>query len=473
MSSLRHQTDTTPFALPFIGGVVLAVPCRVPQNSITNNKKMRTLPTHCEKYKKQTRRKGVHQSRPWHLLYANPVPKNGPLQSSGASSSAGPMRRGKPRIALATVVCVLAGASSSAYCPVGRAERAVITTTRDGWPDDASHCCQPSSSDEPPPPGTSEVPESPDWRDMRARLLARERIGLTVPLNTSSSNSSGPTNFIHETPLIEVGSVILGGTKQTYGFALRQQYFHKAVCLLLQHEGQHTKGIIINRVSAFVLDGWRVWFGGDHHQMKRRMKRRMYHIIIHHSHIHHRSDFFIAPRSYPHQHLAHHLISTAFISTSFISPHPSSMLAGDVASGEVFSGKTWVDSDLNDGREIVCLHTLDSEHAQRLSMPIIRGVSYTSIEGAKELVSSGARKRDFYLFAGYAGWGPGQLQDEIQRDSWYLAAADSSSIMRELRSLDEAGSVVDGLPMWERLMGSIGKADEVARTRESSTHFPN
>ena len=30
MSSLRHQTDTTPSALPFIGGVVL--PCRVPQN---------------------------------------------------------------------------------------------------------------------------------------------------------------------------------------------------------------------------------------------------------------------------------------------------------------------------------------------------------------------------------------------------------------------------------------------------------
>ena len=29
----RRQTDTTPFALPFIGGVVLAVPCRVPQNS--------------------------------------------------------------------------------------------------------------------------------------------------------------------------------------------------------------------------------------------------------------------------------------------------------------------------------------------------------------------------------------------------------------------------------------------------------
>jgi len=31
------QTDTTPFALPFIGGVVLAVPCRVPQNYMLHN----------------------------------------------------------------------------------------------------------------------------------------------------------------------------------------------------------------------------------------------------------------------------------------------------------------------------------------------------------------------------------------------------------------------------------------------------
>ena len=32
MTTDTTQTDTTPFALPFIGGVVLAVPCRVPQN---------------------------------------------------------------------------------------------------------------------------------------------------------------------------------------------------------------------------------------------------------------------------------------------------------------------------------------------------------------------------------------------------------------------------------------------------------
>jgi len=32
MSTDTARTDTTPDALPFIGGVVLAVPCRVPQN---------------------------------------------------------------------------------------------------------------------------------------------------------------------------------------------------------------------------------------------------------------------------------------------------------------------------------------------------------------------------------------------------------------------------------------------------------
>ena len=31
------------------------------------------------------------------------------------------------------------------------------------------------------------------------------------------------------------------------------------------------------------------------------------------------------------------------------------------------------------GREIVCLHSLQSSSAARLSMPVIRGVGYTSV----------------------------------------------------------------------------------------------
>ena len=68
---------------------------------------------------------------------------------------------------------------------------------------------------------------------------------------------------MYATPLIEQGSVILGGTQQEFGFALRQQYFHKSVMLLLQHDDGFTKGIILNRPSAITLDGWRLWFGGD------------------------------------------------------------------------------------------------------------------------------------------------------------------------------------------------------------------
>lgn len=71
--------------------------------------------------------------------------------------------------------------------------------------------------------------------------------------------------------VIEQGAVILGGVEQDFGFGLRQQYFHKAVILVLDHdEKSFTKGIILNRPSNQMMEDeinegvkWRVWFGGD------------------------------------------------------------------------------------------------------------------------------------------------------------------------------------------------------------------
>lgn len=70
--------------------------------------------------------------------------------------------------------------------------------------------------------------------------------------------------------VIERGAVILGGVEQDFGFGLRQQYFHKAAILVLDHDSTFTKGIILNRPTDLTLeddvnDGqvWRVWFGGD------------------------------------------------------------------------------------------------------------------------------------------------------------------------------------------------------------------
>ena len=99
-----------------------------------------------------------------------------------------------------------------------------------------------------------------DWRAFRAKLVAAQQAGEGGDGAASTTPEGG---FMYATPLIEQGSVILGGTDQEFGFALRQQYFHKCVILLLTHDEGFTKGIILNRPSALTLDGWRLWFGGD------------------------------------------------------------------------------------------------------------------------------------------------------------------------------------------------------------------
>lgn len=70
--------------------------------------------------------------------------------------------------------------------------------------------------------------------------------------------------------VIEKGAIILGGVEQEFGFGLRQQYFHKAAILVLDHSDTFTKGIILNRPTDLTLEDdinagvqWRVWFGGD------------------------------------------------------------------------------------------------------------------------------------------------------------------------------------------------------------------
>ena len=242
--------------------------------------------------------------------------------------------------------------------------------------------------------------EDMDWREMRAKLVAQER--------QQNAGDGGPTaesgdGYVYESPLIEQGTVLLGGTKQEFGFALRQQFFHKCVLLLLEHGPFFTKGIILNRPTALELDGWRVWCGH-----------------------------------------------------------------GQVAEGGMFLGSS---DEVMGELEINALHSLDDPMATRLSTPVIKGVSYTDFDGAKALVEAGvARREDFWVCVGYSGWAPGQLQTEVEkRDSWYLAAADSGTLLRELlkqgRELPplETGEVPNdhGVAQWASLMRGIGRDDDV------------
>ncbi|CAK0834713.1 unnamed protein product, partial [Prorocentrum cordatum] len=103
--------------------------------------------------------------------------------------------------------------------------------------------------------------EPADWREFRARLVLRE-----VP-----PERRGGAGWVHEASLIEQGSLLLASAGAA--FELDQQYFHKAVVLLVQHGDDGDVGLVLNRPTAFTADslgltcgagapGWNVWFGG-------------------------------------------------------------------------------------------------------------------------------------------------------------------------------------------------------------------
>jgi putative AlgH/UPF0301 family transcriptional regulator len=259
-----------------------------------------------------------------------------------------------------------------------------------------------------------------DWRAFRAKLVMQkpekpaseviedegdlDGIGSVFSTSTSTTEqeqvkSSSPTL----TPLdpsqwaydsgnvIETGAVILGGVEQDYGFGLRQQYFHKAAILVLDHEeSTFTKGIILNRPSDLTLDDdlnegvkWRVWFGGDVQGLESNMP------------------------------------------------------------------------------EIVCLHSLKEKEAVDASIPVMKDIQWTSFENAKKLVhKSVASPSDFWVFCGYAGWGPGQLMEELGRKSWYMVATDSQTLLQELaKQADGADPRDAGLDTWDLLMRMIGRGE--------------
>jgi putative AlgH/UPF0301 family transcriptional regulator len=266
-----------------------------------------------------------------------------------------------------------------------------------------------------------------DWRAFRAKLVMGEKAPATkdgtaaskldgdldgigslfgdesnTDASDTTSSSSSTTNGGEDslTPLdpsqwayesgdvIEQGAVILGGVEQEFGFGLRQQYFHKASILVLDHGSTFTKGIILNRPTDLMLEDdvnegkkWRVWFGGDVEGLDSR--------------------------------------------------HP----------------------------DITCVHSLSNEMATKASISIMKDIQWTTFVNAKKLVKAGvADVRDFWVFVGYAGWGPSQLAGELTRNSWYMVATDSGTLLQELARQGEGADPRDaGLDTWTLLMDMIGR----------------
>ena len=95
------------------------------------------------------------------------------------------------------------------------------------------------------------------------------------------------------------------------------------------------------------------------------------------------------------------------------------------------------------------LHT-DDYRSPASSMPVIPGVSLTATPEVLEAIAGhNSRPRRSLLALGYAGWGPGQLEEEIMGATWLTCDADETLIFGD----DHAGK-------WRRALAKIGVSPE-------------
>ena len=82
--------------------------------------------------------------------------------------------------------------------------------------------------------------------------------------------------------------------------------------------------------------------------------------------------------------------------------------------------QVWVGGPVQTDAVLVLGEFADPEDA---AVPLFGSLGFPSLEEPEEVVTATTRRR---VFAGYAGWGAGQLEDELERDDWIVepAAAD-------------------------------------------------
>ncbi len=94
------------------------------------------------------------------------------------------------------------------------------------------------------------------------------------------------------------------------------------------------------------------------------------------------------------------------------------------------------------GRGFV-LHT--SDYRQDATLEVDEGVALTATVDILRAMARGYGPRRSILALGYAGWGPGQLDDEIRANGWLQAPADSEIIFD-----------TDLETKWERAIFNLG-----------------
>jgi putative transcriptional regulator len=90
------------------------------------------------------------------------------------------------------------------------------------------------------------------------------------------------------------------------------------------------------------------------------------------------------------------------------------------------------------------LHSSDF-FIENSTLPIDEGISLTATLDILKAIARGDGPRSAILALGYAGWAPGQLENEIQHNGWLHCAADSELIFGQ-----------DTAAKYERALKKIG-----------------
>lgn len=85
------------------------------------------------------------------------------------------------------------------------------------------------------------------------------------------------------------------------------------------------------------------------------------------------------------------------------------------------------------------------EYQQEATLPVDQTVSLTATVEIVKDIAEGRGPRDCLLALGYAGWGPGQLETEIQQNGWLHVSADSKLVFNK-----------DISKTWEQAIAKLG-----------------
>lgn len=94
------------------------------------------------------------------------------------------------------------------------------------------------------------------------------------------------------------------------------------------------------------------------------------------------------------------------------------------------------------------LHSNDFA-ADGSTLPVSAGIGLTATKDILEAIASDHPPRRSILALGYAGWGPGQLEDELTANAWLVADPDEALIFSDTND-----------DKWEKALAIIGISPE-------------